>query len=99
MKRKLVFISNMAAPYQVKFCYALQEYFDAEFWFHVYLEPHRPDWWKTELGDKCKILNNVVFKRSRRYLSLDIIKELNRFDPDLVVLGGFGDVVGCQLGE
>jgi len=86
---KLVFISNMAAPYQVKFCYALQNYFNAEFWFHVYLEPDRPDWWKIELGEKCKILGNVVFKGSRRYLSLDIIKELNRFDPDIVVLGGF----------
>ncbi len=89
MKKKLVFISNMAAPYQVKFCYALQKYFDAEFWFHVYLEPHRPGWWEIELGEKCRILNRVVFRRSRRYLSLDIIKELNRFDPGLVVLGGF----------
>lgn len=89
MKKKLVFISNMAAPYQVKFCYALQEFFDAEFWFHVYLEPHRPDWWRIELGEKCKILGNVVFKRSHRYLSLDIVKELSRFDPDIVVLGGF----------
>ena len=89
MKKRLVFVSNMAAPYQVKFCYALQEYFDAEFWFHVYLEPDRPDWWKIELGEKCKILGNVMLKRIRRYFSLDIIRELNRFDPDIVILGGF----------
>lgn len=87
MKKKLVFISNMAAPYQVKFCYALQKYFDAEFWFHMYLGPNRPDWWKIELGNKCKVLDRVLFKRHRKYLSLDIIKELNGFDPDIVVLG------------
>ena len=89
MKKRLVFISNMAAPYQVKFCYELQKYFDAEFWFHVFLEPDRPDWWKIELREKCRILNRVVLTKSHRYLSFDIIKELKRFDPDLVILGGF----------
>lgn len=89
MKKRLVFISNMAAPYQVKFCYALQAYYDAEFWFHVYTEPDRPDWWRIDLGEKCRLLDKVLFRKSHRYLSLDIVKELNKFAPDIVVLGGF----------
>jgi glycosyltransferase involved in cell wall biosynthesis len=87
--KRLVFISNMAAPHQVKFCYALQDYFDAEFWFYVRREPNRPPWWEIPLGDRCKILGNVLFRKSRHYLSMDILKELRRFDPDIVMLGGF----------
>lgn len=87
--KRLVFISNMAAPYQVKFCYALQRHFDAEFWFHVPLEANRPAWWRVDLGDKCRLLPLVLFKRSRRYLSLGIYGELNRFNPDIALLGGF----------
>jgi glycosyltransferase involved in cell wall biosynthesis len=86
--RKLVFISNMAAPYQVKFCQALQAYFTAEFWYHVRLEPDRPGWWRLPLGERNRILDHVVFTRSRKYLSLDIVRELDRFDPDVVLLGG-----------
>ena len=56
MKKKYLFISNMASPYQVKFCYSLQEYFDAEFWFYEHIDETRPDWWKIPLGDKCKIM-------------------------------------------
>ncbi len=74
----------------VKFCYVLQAYFDAEFWFHVHLEPNRPDWWRIELGSKCKILSRVVFKKLGKYVSLGILRELGRCNPDIVVLGGFG---------
>lgn len=89
-KKRLVFISNMAAPYQVKFCYELQKLFVAEFWFHVYIEPNRPRWWMIDLGDKCKILRHVLFKKHGRYLSFEIFSELKRFDPDIILLGGFG---------
>ena len=88
MKQKLVFISSIATPIQIKFCNVLQEYYDAEFWFHTHMGSHRPLWWKIDLCKNCKILSNVLF-REGKYLSLDIIKELNRFDPDIVVLGGF----------
>lgn len=90
--KKLVFISNMASPYQVKFCYALNKYFNAEFWFHVHLEAGRPEWWKLPLGKKCRILDKVIFKKHKKYLSLDIIKELKKFNPDIVILGGFSHV-------
>jgi glycosyltransferase involved in cell wall biosynthesis len=79
----------MASPHQVKFCYALQEYFEAEFWFHMQLESNRQKWWTIELGDKCKILNRIYLKKIKKYLSLDILKELRRFNPDIIMIGGF----------
>jgi glycosyltransferase involved in cell wall biosynthesis len=87
--RKLLFIGNMAAPYQVKLCRALQAFYATEFWFHTALEPDRPEWWRLDLGADCKILGHVQFARQRRYLSLDILSELQRFDPDVLILGGF----------
>ncbi|MEJ6528753.1 glycosyltransferase family 4 protein [Exiguobacterium sp. USCH10] len=89
MKQKLVFISNIASPYQVKLCYALEEYFDAEFWFYEHLDANRPDWWKIPLGDKCKILKYSKRFPKLSYLSLGLIPELVRFKPDIILLGGF----------
>jgi len=86
--RRLVFISNMAAPYQVKFCQALREYYDAQFWYHVRLEANRPAWWRIPLGPHNRILEHVVLTRSQHYLSFDIVRELERYDPDVVLLGG-----------
>ncbi|MGX9134413.1 glycosyltransferase family 4 protein [Rummeliibacillus sp. JY-2-4R] len=88
-KKKYVFISNIAAPYQVKFCYALQEYFDAEFWFYEHLDETRPDWWKIPLGDKCKILKTSGKLPKLGYYSFGLFSELMRFKPDIIVLGGF----------
>lgn len=89
MKQKLVFIGNIASPYQVKLCYALEEYFDAEFWFYEHLDQNRPDWWKIPLGDKCRILNYSKWFPKIGYLSLGLIPELVRFKPDVILLGGF----------
>lgn len=87
-KKKLVFISNMASPYQVKFCYALQEYFDAEFWFYVQLEANRPAWWQVPLGEKCKVMD-YSGQVLDNYFSFGLFKDLNRFKPDIILLGGF----------
>jgi glycosyltransferase involved in cell wall biosynthesis len=87
-KKKLVYISYIAAPHQVKLCYAIQKYFDAEFWFYDYTGS-RASWWRIDLGDKCKVLPNVLFKKSSRYITFSHLKELRRFDPDIVMLGGF----------
>lgn len=89
MKKKLVFISNMAAPYQVKFCYSLQKYFDTEFWFYVKRESNRPKWWEIPLGDKCKVLRFSGDLPLVGYYSLGIFVELIRFKPDIIMLGGF----------
>lgn len=90
MKKKYLFISNMASPYQVKFCYSLQKYFNAEFWFYTYIDETRPEWWKIPLGDKCKIMNasgRLPFIGG--YFSLGLFLDLVRFRPDIIVLGGF----------
>ncbi len=89
MKKKLVFISNMAAPYQVKFCYSLQKHFETEFWFYVRREENRPKWWEIPLGDKCKILSYSGVFPKVGYYSLGVFAELLRFKPDIVMLGGF----------
>lgn len=87
--KKLVFIANIASPIQVKFCAALQKHFDATFLFHEHLNRQRPDWWKIDLHDKCRILGRVVFKYRGLYLSLAVLEELRRLEPDIVLLGGF----------
>lgn len=88
MKKKLVYISNIAAPHQVKLCYGLQQFFDAEFWFYDSLGS-RDKWWKIDLGDKCKIIPNVKFKSSSKFYTTKHIDWLNKCQPDIVMLGGF----------
>ncbi len=88
-KKKFAYISNMASPYQVKFCYALQEYFDAEFWFYVRREQNRPKWWEIPLGDKCKIMKFSGRIPKIGYFSFGLFAELMRFKPDIIYLGGF----------
>ena len=88
MKKRLVFISNMAAPYQVKFCYALQEHFDAEFWFYEHVSSKRPAWWAIPLGGKCRVFDGVYGKRSQKYVCAGVGAALAKFDPDIVMLGG-----------
>lgn len=79
----------MAAPYQVKFCYSLQKYYNTEFWFYVYRESDRPKWWEIPLGNKCKILKlSGVFPKIG-YFSFGVFWELIRFRPDIIMLGGF----------
>lgn len=87
--QKLAFISNMPAPYQVKFCYALNEYFDAQFWFYEGIRSDREQWWKIPLGEKCKIIPHVYFKSSGRYYTKTHLQWLKKFNPDIVILGGF----------
>lgn len=88
-KKKLVFISNIAAPYQVKFCYSLQKYFDVQFWFYKRVEKHRPDWWKIPLGGKCKVMKLSGKIPKIGYFSFGLFTELIRFRPDIIMLGGF----------
>lgn len=86
-KKKLAFISNIASPYQVKFCYALQQYFDAEFWFYEYVGSERPQWWKIPLGDKCKIMKLSGKFPKVGYYSFGVFIDLIRFNPDIILLG------------
>jgi glycosyltransferase involved in cell wall biosynthesis len=92
-RRKLVFISSIAAPHQVEFCNALQEYFDTRFWFYEYPDRMRGAWWRVDLGIHCKVLGRVLFTKTgpfaERYFALELKNELENFDPDIVMLGGF----------
>lgn len=88
-KKRFVYISNMAAPYQVRFCDHLQQYFETQFWFYEYMGASRPDWWKIELPPSCKVIDHLWFKWKERYVSFRVINMLNEFDPDIVMVGGF----------
>lgn len=92
-RKKLIYVSSIAVPHQVKFCEALQDYFDAGFWFYEYPDRTRGAWWRVDLGGHCKVLERVLFPKSGslegRYLALGLTNELQRFDPDIVMLGGF----------
>lgn len=92
-RKKLVFISSIAAPHQVRFCNALQIYFDARFYFYEQPDRTRGSFWQVDLGEHCKVLERVLFPKSgpfaERYLALGLTNELERFDPDIVMLGGF----------
>src|SRR6218665_742421 len=87
--QNLVFISNIPAPYQLKFCKALQQYYKAEFWFYDRVDARRASWWQTSLDDTCKILPHVHFKASGRYFTSSLTKWLQDAQPDYVLLGGF----------
>lgn len=93
MQKKLVFISSMASPQQVKFCYALQDYLDSEFWFYETPLRERGSFWQINLGNKCKILKKVFFLQFRpfafKYIVFGLNRQLNEFNPDIVMLGGF----------
>ena len=86
---KLVYISSIAAPHQIKLCQALNEYMDAEFWFYEHLNDGRPAWWKIPLCKKCKILDGLIIKKNSKYLTFNVLKKLNDANPDIVMLGGF----------
>jgi glycosyltransferase involved in cell wall biosynthesis len=79
----------MAAPYQVKFCEALQTYFRAKFWFYVHLEKDRPEFWKIPLGDNCEILKSSKNFPFFGYFNFSVFRKLNEFNPDIIIMGGF----------
>lgn len=87
--QKLVMLSNIAAPYQVKFCYALSQYFDAQFWFYEQLNSDAGSFWTVPLGDRCRILPKSITRARGRYTTTAHLPLLSAFDPDIVMLGGF----------
>ena len=92
-KQKLLYISSVAVPQQIKFCEALQEFFDAEFWFYESAARTRGSWWDIETGAHCKVLDHVSFRTSgrfqERYWAHGLSQQLDQFNPDIVMLGGF----------
>lgn len=92
-KQKLLFLSSISAPHQIKFCEALQAYFDAEFWFYESAARTRGNWWQIDMGTHCRILPNVSCPTSgpfeNRYWAPGLTQQLEKFNPDIVMLGGF----------
>ncbi|MGX1308036.1 glycosyltransferase involved in cell wall biosynthesis [Amorphus suaedae] len=91
--RRLVFLSSIAVPHQIRLCEALQPYFDAEFWFYEAPDRTRGTWWRVDLGDHCRVLDDVRFFSSgplaEKYLVGGLARKLEAFDPDVVMVGGF----------
>lgn len=85
--KKLVFISMVASPHQVRFIPHLRRYFDAEFYFYERLAS-RQKWWKVDLGEHGHILKCQIKWRAK-YLSLSVFNVLIKERPDILMLGGF----------
>jgi glycosyltransferase involved in cell wall biosynthesis len=79
----------MASPHQVHFCDHLQKFFETEFWFYEHIDSTRPEWWKIDLPPSCKVIGHLWYKRNGRYVTFEVIKMLRRYNPDVIMLGGF----------
>jgi len=92
-RTKLLYLSAVSAPQQVKFCEALQKYFEASFWFYESSARTRGAWWDLDLGNHCTILDSVVGVHDGisggRYWVNGLSVKLDRLDPDIIILGGF----------
>lgn len=88
MRRKLVYISSIAAPHQIKLSTALRKHLDVLFVFYEGLG-HRAAWWKINLPPHCVTLPGRPFRVKGMRLTLRHMKILRRENPDIVMLGGF----------
>lgn len=86
--KKLLLISNIPAPYMLKSIYEMQKYFNTEYWFYDDIDDSRPNWWKIDRSDNAIILDNVL-KYKGKYIALNIKEKLEKFNPDIIILGGF----------
>jgi len=87
--KKLLLISNIPAPYMLKSIYEMQKYFDTQYWFYDDIEnSSRANWWKIERPKNAIILDNVL-RYKAKYISLNIKEKLEKFNPDIIILGGF----------
>jgi glycosyltransferase involved in cell wall biosynthesis len=89
-KKKVIFLSNIPAPFQVKFCEELNKskYIEYNFLFCADNESNRPKHWETKLNNNCIVLKPVYFKNRRLYLNPSIIKVLKQLNGDIIILGG-----------
>lgn len=90
--KKLMYLSNIAVPQQVKFAEALSNHFETRFIFYEYPDRTRGSWWRVELGQSSKVLKDVhFFSRGpvrERYIAFDLLGELESFQPDYLIIGG-----------
>lgn len=88
MKKKIAHTIFLPSPHRIKYCEEMNKYYEYKCFFYEELG-ERASWWKSKLPESCELLNNVYFKKSGKYLSLDLFGKLKKFDPDLIVIGGF----------
>lgn len=86
---KSAFISIIPSPYQVRFCNTINKYFDVDFLFCDAITEDRPDYWNIDLGIHCHVLKKKIKFGKGYYLNIDVFKELEKSNPDVIWLGGF----------
>lgn len=85
--KKLVIISMMASPHQVRFVPYLAHYFDVQHYFYERLA-NRQKFWEVGLGERCHILP-CKFKWRAKYFTFSVLSVLAKERPDILLLGGF----------
>lgn len=89
MKKKLAYISNIPAPYTVKFLAALQDYFETEAFFYEKASGQRAAFWNMDLPPYCHLATQLFYRKNGRYLTWQHLAWLQAFNPDVVLIGGF----------
>lgn len=89
---KVAMVTNIPSPYREEMHVVLSNKLRSN--YHVYycahIEPNRL--WKFEYGNYKRTFlkrSGFTLKSRRIYSNLDIIKELNKFEPDVVITAGF----------
>ena len=89
-KKKVIVLSNIPAPFQVKFCEELNKSKNIEykFLFCAYSEFTRQKYWEIELNSNCIVLKPVYRIGDILYLNPSIIRALKQLDGDIIILVG-----------
>ena len=91
--KKMAVISGAASPHMVKFIPYLRKYYDAEFWFYeMPIAGRRQDWWQLDLGEHGHVTKiDFQWKGKLRY-SRQLSDAVVKFNPEIIVLGGFAEI-------
>jgi len=96
--KKIAFISNMAAPYQIENCKYLNQFTGNEYYFifTLDLESNRPVYWKNLPFEEenTLVLKTPKFITKKIYYNPDVFEELNKLNPDVVIVGGYNNLTG-----
>jgi glycosyltransferase involved in cell wall biosynthesis len=88
--KRIVFITNIPSPYQIKWSKELKKHYDIQFWFFNSIEKsvsNRPSYWNIEIPNYCRILPSK-FKKYEICYGPTLKRELDKFNPDIIWLGG-----------
>lgn len=88
--KKIVHISNIPSPYQIEWAKEIKKKYDVEFWFMTDMEHSitgRPNYWNVIMPKYCKRLPSK-FQKGEFCYAPTLSEELNKFNPDIVMLQG-----------